>query len=316
MFETQLRSASVRPTARMEGEVGAQAVGGAQARSFAQQHEHQPRVQRRADVVGQRHAGLGGDHQRAPGQRRGGRIGGAQRFIGTALNMKPVLALVDGRVEAVERIRTKSKALDRVYELVEEKVKGHPPIQLASLHANAPDEARALLTREKVDLAIIDISLPGTSGIELIKMLAEEHPELKMLVMSMHEESLYSDRAFRAGAKGYVMKQEATEKLLQAIRKILNGGVYVSDRMQTIMVQRYLNSGLDDKISFIENLTDREFEILRMIGQGMSVAEIAEKLGRSVKTVEAHRANLREKLGLKRAAELARFAAQWVERGN
>jgi len=182
--------------------------------------------------------------------------------------------------------------------------------------AGNADEARELLKKEKVDLAIIDISLPGTSGIELIKMLNEEHPELLMLVMSMHEESLYSDRAFRAGARGYVMKQEATEKLLQAIRKILNGGVYVSDRMQTIMVQRYLNSGLDDKISFIENLTDREFEILRMIGQGMSVAEIAEKLGRSVKTVEAHRANLREKLGLKRAAELARFAAQWVERGN
>jgi DNA-binding NarL/FixJ family response regulator len=134
--------------------------------------------------------------------------------------------------------------------------------------------------------------------------------------MSMHDEALYSDRAFRAGAKGYVMKQEATEKLLAAIRKILNGGVYVSDRMQTVMVQRFLNSGVDETVSFIDNLTDREFEILRMIGQGLTVAEIADKLGRSAKTVEAHRANLREKLGLKRAAELARFATQWVERGN
>ena len=182
--------------------------------------------------------------------------------------------------------------------------------------AGDADSAMALLHKTTVDLAIVDISLPGTSGIELVKLMREAQPQLPVLVMSMHDESLYSDRAFRAGAKGYVMKQEATEKLLAAIRKILNGGVYVSDRMQTVMVQRFLNSGVDETVSFIDNLTDREFEILRMIGQGLTVAEIADKLGRSAKTVEAHRANLREKLGLKRAAELARFATQWVERGN
>ena len=182
--------------------------------------------------------------------------------------------------------------------------------------AGDADSAMAVLKDTQVDLAIVDISLPGTSGIELVKLMREAQPHLPVLVMSMHDEALYSDRAFRAGAKGYVMKQEATEKLLAAIRKILNGGVYVSDRMQTVMVQRFLNSGVDETVSFIDNLTDREFEILRMIGQGLTVAEIAEKLGRSAKTVEAHRANLREKLGLKRAAELARFATQWVERGN
>ncbi len=182
--------------------------------------------------------------------------------------------------------------------------------------AGDADSAVALLKDTSVDLAIVDISLPGTSGIELVKLIRDSHPQLPVLVMSMHDEALYSDRAFRAGAKGYVMKQEATEKLLAAIRKILNGGVYVSDRMQTVMVQRFLNSGVDETVSFIDNLTDREFEILRMIGQGLTVAEIADKLGRSAKTVEAHRANLREKLGLKRAAELARFATQWVERGN
>jgi DNA-binding NarL/FixJ family response regulator len=182
--------------------------------------------------------------------------------------------------------------------------------------AGDADSAIAVLREQPVDLAIVDISLPGTSGIELVKLMRDAHPNLPVLVMSMHDEALYSDRAFRAGAKGYVMKQEATEKLLAAIRKILNGGVYVSDRMQTVMVQRFLNSGVDETVSFIDNLTDREFEILRMIGQGLTVAEIAEKLGRSAKTVEAHRANLREKLGLKRAAELARFATQWVERGN
>jgi DNA-binding NarL/FixJ family response regulator len=182
--------------------------------------------------------------------------------------------------------------------------------------AGDADSAIAVLRETPVDLAIVDISLPGTSGIELVKLIRDMQPQLPVLVMSMHDEALYSDRAFRAGAKGYVMKQEATEKLLAAIRKILNGGVYVSDRMQTVMVQRFLNSGVDETVSFIDNLTDREFEILRMIGQGLTVAEIADKLGRSAKTVEAHRANLREKLGLKRAAELARFATQWVERGN
>ena len=182
--------------------------------------------------------------------------------------------------------------------------------------AGDADSAIAVLRDTQVDLAIVDISLPGTSGIELVKLMRDAQPQLPVLVMSMHDEALYSDRAFRAGAKGYVMKQEATEKLLAAIRKILNGGVYVSDRMQTVMVQRFLNSGVDETVSFIDNLTDREFEILRMIGQGLTVAEIADKLGRSAKTVEAHRANLREKLGLKRAAELARFATQWVERGN
>ncbi len=184
------------------------------------------------------------------------------------------------------------------------------------VEAGDAESAVAVLAKTPVDLAIVDISLPGTSGIELVKLFRDSHPQLPVLVMSMHDEALYSDRAFRAGAKGYVMKQEATEKLLAAIRKILNGGVYVSDRMQTVMVQRFLNSGVDESVSFIDNLTDREFEILRMIGQGLTVAEIAEKLGRSAKTVEAHRANLREKLGLKRAAELARFATQWVERGN
>jgi len=182
--------------------------------------------------------------------------------------------------------------------------------------AGDADSAIVVLRDTQVDLAIVDISLPGTSGIELVKLMRDAQPQLPVLVMSMHDEALYSDRAFRAGAKGYVMKQEATEKLLAAIRKILNGGVYVSDRMQTVMVQRFLNSGVDETVSFIDNLTDREFEILRMIGQGLTVAEIADKLGRSAKTVEAHRANLREKLGLKRAAELARFATQWVERGN
>jgi len=180
--------------------------------------------------------------------------------------------------------------------------------------AGDAEEAINVISNTELDLAIVDISMPGMSGIDLVKRLVEIRPELPIIMMSMHDESLYSDRAYRAGAKGYVMKQEASDRLLLAIRKVLKGGVYVSDRMQTIMLQRYLNAG--DSVSFIDNLTDREFEILRLIGQGLSVQDIAEKLGRSAKTIEAHRANLREKLGIRKAAELTRFATQWVERGN
>jgi DNA-binding NarL/FixJ family response regulator len=189
-----------------------------------------------------------------------------------------------------------------------------PDLKVVSEAGDAEEALRVIGENEGLDLAIVDISMPGMSGIDLIKRLVEVRPSLPILVMSMHDESLYSDRAYRAGAKGYVMKQEASDKLLSAVRKVLKGGVYVSDRMQTIMLQRYLNAG--DSVSFIDNLTDREFEILRLIGQGMSVQDIAKRLERSAKTIEAHRANLREKLGIRKAAELTRFATQWVERGN
>ncbi len=189
-----------------------------------------------------------------------------------------------------------------------------PDLKVVAEAGDAEEALRTIAGAEQLDLAIVDISMPGMSGIDLIKRLVETNPGLPILVMSMHDESLYSDRAYRAGAKGYVMKQEASDKLLQAVRKVLKGGVYVSDRMQTIMLQRYLNAG--DSVSFIDNLTDREFEILRLIGQGLSVQDIAKKLERSAKTIEAHRANLREKLGIRKAAELTRFATQWVERGN
>lgn len=189
-----------------------------------------------------------------------------------------------------------------------------PELKVVAEAGDAEETLRIIGDIDDLDLAIVDISMPGMSGIDLIKRMVEIRPHLPVLVMSMHDESLYSDRAYRAGAKGYVMKQDASDKLLQAIRKVLRGGVYVSDRMQTIMLQRYLNAG--ESVSFIDNLTDREFEILRLIGQGLSVQDIAKKLGRSAKTIEAHRANLREKLGIRKAAELTRFATQWVERGN
>jgi two-component system, NarL family, response regulator NreC len=166
----------------------------------------------------------------------------------------------------------------------------------------------------KPDLLITDISLPGLSGIELIKTLANKHNDVPVLVISMHDELIHGERSFRAGAKGYIMKQEATDKVIVAIRKIMGGEVYLSDRMQALLLQKMRGSAPAQQVSVLSNLTDREYEVLRMIGLGLGSSEIATKLNRSVKTIEAHRANLKQKLGLKSASELNRFAANWADR--
>lgn len=164
------------------------------------------------------------------------------------------------------------------------------------------------------DLLITDISLPGLSGIELIKTMAGRHSDVPVLVISMHDELIHGERSFRAGAKGYIMKQEATDKVISAIRKIMGGEVYLSDRMQALLLQKMRGSAPQQQVSVLSNLTDREYEVLRMIGLGLGSSEIATKLNRSVKTIEAHRANLKQKLGLKSASELNRFAANWADR--
>jgi len=162
-------------------------------------------------------------------------------------------------------------------------------------------------------VAVVDISLEGLSGIELTKLIKTRHPDVPVLIMSMHDESLYAERALRAGARGYVMKQEATEKILTAIRQILDGEIYVSDRMRSKMLQRLIDNRAETTASPIACLSDRELEVLRFIGRGFGTGEIARELHRSVKTVEAHRANIKDKLQLKTSAELVRFAVQWVE---
>lgn len=163
------------------------------------------------------------------------------------------------------------------------------------------------------DIAIIDISLTGVSGIELIQLLRQNGHEMPILVMSMHDESLYAERALRAGARGYIMKQEATGKILSALRQILRGDIYVSDKLRSQMLQRLIDNRPETGTSPISALSNRELEILRLIGRGLATGEIARELERSVKTVEAHRANLKDKLKLKTGGELVRFAVQWVE---
>ena len=165
----------------------------------------------------------------------------------------------------------------------------------------------------KTDIILVDMSLPGISGIELIKILRSRFPEIQILVLSTYDESLYAERALRAGAKGYIMKQEATEMVLVAIRHILSGEVYLSEKMRSKMLQRIIDNRFETPTSPVSHLSDKEIDVLRLIGKGLRTSEIASELSRSVKTVEAHRANLKEKLGLKNATELVRFAVQWVE---
>lgn len=166
------------------------------------------------------------------------------------------------------------------------------------------------------DLVITDISLGGVSGLELIKLVHSRHENLGVLVISMHDESLYAERALRAGARGYIMKQESTEKILTAIRQILAGEIYLSEKMRTQMLQRMVDHRPQPGAPTLAALTDRELEVMRLIGLGLGTGDIARELHRSVKTIEAHRSNAKDKLGLKTSAEFVRYAIQWVEKGS
>lgn len=163
------------------------------------------------------------------------------------------------------------------------------------------------------NIALVDMSLPGISGIELVKILRSRFPEMQTLVISTHDESLYAERALKAGAKGYIMKQECTEKVLVAIRHILSGEIYLSEKMRSKMLQRIIDNRFETPTSPVSHLSDKEIDVLRLIGKGFKTSDIASEIKRSVKTIEAHRANLKAKLGLKNSTELVRFAMQWIE---
>jgi DNA-binding NarL/FixJ family response regulator len=159
---------------------------------------------------------------------------------------------------------------------------------------------------------IVDVSLDGPDGIELLKAIRARDPKLPVLMLSMHDESLYAERALRAGANGYIMKQEATDRVLIAIRQILGGEVYVSDRIAQKMMHQFIGRSGGAKRSTMEELTDRELEVFRLIGQGHGTRQIAEELHLSIKTVESYHAHIKDKLSLKNARELVQHAVQWV----
>ncbi len=164
------------------------------------------------------------------------------------------------------------------------------------------------------DLTIVDISLKGASGLDLIKDIHSFLPKMPVLVLSMHDETIYAERALRAGAKGYVMKQEAAESVITAIRRLLAGQIYLSEAMNSRLVNRFATGApaADGRRSIVGRLTDRELQILQQIGLGKGTRHIAEDLHISVKTVETHRAHLKEKLQLRNAPELVRFAIEWA----
>ena len=163
------------------------------------------------------------------------------------------------------------------------------------------------------DMVIVDISLKGRSGIELIQDLRRHRPELPVLVLSMHEESLFGERALTAGARGYIMKEEASDSIVQAVRCVLRGEIYASQTLMRAIVNRMANRSGPDA-SPVTKLTNRELEVFSAIGLGLTTKQIASKLNLSMKTIGTYRERIKEKLGLKNAAELMRFAVRWVER--
>jgi DNA-binding NarL/FixJ family response regulator len=173
--------------------------------------------------------------------------------------------------------------------------------------------AMAGVAETRPDVALIDISLKNESGLELVKNLESEFPLVALIVLSMHDEALYAERALRAGARGYVMKRETTKSMLTAIRRVLDGDVYVSDRVVNVMARRLGTSRKAAASTPVERLSDRELEIFRLLGQGRTTSQIAEDLGLSLKTVQAYCARAKEKFGVNSLAELLRAAIRWED---
>ncbi|MBC8009203.1 MAG: response regulator transcription factor [Burkholderiales bacterium] len=178
--------------------------------------------------------------------------------------------------------------------------------------ADSAPAALQLIQTLKPDLAIVDITLKTTSGIELLKNVKAILPDLPVLIMSMHDESLYGERALRAGAKGYIMKHEASEHILVAIRSVLEGDLYLSEKMKEKMLHRLVRSKKNEVVFTIDTLSDREMEVFQLIGNGFGTRQIAEKLNLSVKTIDSYREHLKLKLRLDKGADLVRHAIQWV----
>jgi DNA-binding NarL/FixJ family response regulator len=172
----------------------------------------------------------------------------------------------------------------------------------------------------KPDILIVDISLKGPDGLDLLKIIRAHNPSLPVLILSMHDEAIYAERALRAGANGYIMKQEATDRVLVALRRILNREIYVSDRVANRMLHQFVggNGSTAVKRSPVDDLSDRELEVLRLIGEGYGTRQIAEQLHLSIKTVESYQGHLKDKLSLRNSRELMQYAIQWAmsERKN
>lgn len=178
--------------------------------------------------------------------------------------------------------------------------------------AEEPRQALELAAAVDPELVLVDISLKESNGIELIKDLRARFPSLPILVVSLHDENVYAERTLRAGAKGFVMKAEPTEVLLQAIRTVLSGELYLSKRMRTKMLDRMFSSARSGDVSPVDALSDRELEVFQLIGEGLGTRTIADRLSLSVKTVETHKSRIKTKLHLRDGTELIQYAVKWA----
>jgi DNA-binding NarL/FixJ family response regulator len=186
------------------------------------------------------------------------------------------------------------------------------PDLMVCADAEESNSALEIIENLRPDLAIVDISLPGRDGLELLKTIRAKDSQLPVLILSMHGETTYAERALRAGANGYIMKQEATDKVLIAIRRILNREIYVSEQIANRMLRHFAGAHGDRDRSPLDGLSDRELEVFRRMGEGQSTRHIAEELHLSVKTIETHQARLKEKLSLRSSRELVQYAIESV----
>jgi DNA-binding NarL/FixJ family response regulator len=187
-----------------------------------------------------------------------------------------------------------------------------PDLEVCATAGTAADALRAV-ERERPDLVLVDLTMPGRGGLDLIKDLAVLHADVKILVCSMHDEMLYAERALRAGAKGYITKDSPGPVMLAAIRRVLGGGIYVSERLAARVLDSFAAARPRGSVSPLEKLSDREFEVFRLFGEGRTAKEIAAQLNLSPKTVSVHRDHIKEKMDFATSAEMIRQAVRWVE---
>ena len=183
---------------------------------------------------------------------------------------------------------------------------------------DAPDAATARegIRQSNPDVVIVDITLADSSGLDLVKTLRTDYEDLPVLVVSMHEESLYAERALRAGAMGYVMKNEPAKTVMAAIHSVLRGEIYLSRKMSSSVIARFMRGETEKPMSPLDLLSDRELEVFRLLGQGKGTRQIAQDLGLSIPTIQSFRNRIKEKLNLKTAPELVLHAIQWVQSGS
>ncbi len=192
-----------------------------------------------------------------------------------------------------------------------ELISGEPDLEVCAEAADM-DEALKQVEQQRPDLVVVDISLQDGNGLELIKRIKAKSANVTMIVVSMHDETLFAERALKAGAMGYINKQEATDQVIDAIRQVLTGHIYLSDEMKDRVLYGVVTGERPAHFSSIEKLSDRELEVFELIGRGFSTRQIATKLHLSIKTIETHREHIKEKLGLKNASELNQHAVRWV----